>query len=195
MAILHDDPLPYLQGMYHLIPEDRLPFILHRTGRHSHRHRPLPANARAFGRPGTSRAEGAFPQIRLLALCELGTHAICGLTLKPCRRNEQVMAPALLDLLEPGMLLLWDRGFFSYDLVRRVLATGAHLLARVQARLTLTPLRRLADGSYLAKLYPSTKAREQGRDGLLVRVIEYTHDDPNRPGCGERHRLITALLN
>ena len=29
----------------------------------------------------------------------------------------------------------------------------------------------------------------------MVRVIEYTHDDPNRPGAGERHRLITDLLN
>jgi hypothetical protein len=154
-----------------------------------------PANARAFGRPGTARAPGAFPQIRLLALCELGTHAICGLNLKPCYRNEQVMVPALLDLLEPGMLLLWDRGFFSYELIRRVLATGAHLLARVQTRLALTAIRRLADGSYLAKLYPSAAARRQDRQGLPVRVIEYTHDDPNRPGCGERHRLITDLLN
>src|SRR5262249_14544713 len=84
---------------------------------------------------------------------------------------------------------------FSYDLVRRVLATGAHLLARVPTRLTLTPLRQLADGSYLAKLYPSAQARREDRDGLEVRVIEYTHDDARRPGCGERHRLITDLLN
>jgi hypothetical protein len=153
-----------------------------------------PDNARAFGRPGTGRAPGAFPQVRLLALCELGTHAICDLGLKPCRRNEQVMASALLDALEPGMLLLWDRGFFSYDLVRRALAPGAHLLARVPTRLALTPLRRLADGSYLAKLYPSAAARAQDRAGLLVRVIEDTHDDPQRPGDGERHRLITDLL-
>jgi hypothetical protein len=153
-----------------------------------------PAHARAFGRPGTARAPGAFPQIRLLALCELGTHAICGLGLTPCRRNEQVMAPALLDLLEPG-LLLWDRGLFSYDLIRRALASGAHLLARVQARLTLAPLRRLADGSYPAMLYPSAQTRRHGRDGLAVRVIEYTHDDPRRPGCGERHRLPTDMLS
>src|SRR5262249_50801286 len=46
-----------------------------------------------------------------------------------------------------------------------------------------------------ARLYPSAEARRQGKGGLLVRVIEYTHDDPNRPGCGERHRLITDLLN
>jgi hypothetical protein len=38
-----------------------------------------PANDRAFGRPGSARAPAAFPQVRLLALCELGTHAICGL--------------------------------------------------------------------------------------------------------------------
>ena len=31
-----------------------------------------PANARAFGRPGSGRAPGAFPQVRLLALCETG---------------------------------------------------------------------------------------------------------------------------
>jgi len=286
MLLPTDDPLPFLQGLYQLIPEERLAFILHRTGRHSRRRRRLPApsvawlvvamglfadlsipqvwrrlhpsadepepaesaftqarrrlgvaplrqlfercarpmathqtvgafyrgwrlmgldstvldlpdtpaNDRAFGRPGTGRAPGAGPQVRLLALCELGTHAICGLNLKPCRRNEQRMAPALLDLLEPGMLLLWDRGFFSYDLVRRVRATGAHLLARVQTGLTLAPLRRLADNSYLAKLYPSAEARRQDRGGLWVRVIEYTHDDPHRPGCGVRHRLITDLL-
>jgi hypothetical protein len=152
-------------------------------------------NDRAFGRPGTGRAPGAFPQLRLLALCELGTHAICGVVIKPCRRNEQVMVPPLLDRLGPGMLLLWDRGFFGYPLAKRVLATGAHLLARAPAGLALPPLRALPDGSYLAELYPSVAARRRGKGGLLVRVIEYTHDDPNRPGCGERHRLITDLLN
>jgi hypothetical protein len=154
-----------------------------------------PANEHVFGRPGAARAPAAFPQVRLLALCELGTHAVCGLGIKPCRRSEQAMAPALLRQLRPGMLLLWDRGFFSYDLVRQVLATGAHLLARVQTRLILAPRRRLDDGSYLAKLYPSPQARNQGRDGLWVRVIDDTHDDPNRPGCGERHRLLTDLRN
>jgi hypothetical protein len=152
-----------------------------------------PANARAFGRPGTARAAGAFPQLRLLALCELGTRALCGLVIKPGRRGEQVMAPALLGLLGPGMLLLWDRGFFGYPLARRVVRSGAHLLARAPAGLPLPPRRRLADGSYLAELKPP---RGRAVDGpLTVRVIDYTHDDPGRPGRGERHRLITDLLD
>ena len=285
MSLAPHDPLRYLQGLYQLLPQERLASILELTGRQSQRRRRLPAssvawlviamslfaglpipqvfrrlhpstdepepvesaftqarqrlgiaplrqlfeqlarpmathesvgafyrgwrlmgldstvldlpdtpaNARLFGRPGTARAPGAFPPIRLLALCELGTHAICGLNLKPCHRNEQVMVAPLLDLLHPGMLLLWDRGFFSYALIRRVLLRGAHLLARVQVGLMLTPLHRLTDGSYLAKLYPSSEARRHDQDGLLVRVIEYTHDDPHRPGCGQRHRLLTDL--
>src|SRR5215218_8226126 len=36
-----------------------------------------PENDAAFGRPSTGRGTGAFPQIRVLALIETGTHAIC----------------------------------------------------------------------------------------------------------------------
>jgi hypothetical protein len=154
-----------------------------------------PDNARTFGRPMTGRAPGAFPQVRLLALCELGTHAICGLAIKPLRHGEPSMVGSLLDQLGPGMLLIWDRGFFSYQLIRSVCQQGAHLLARVKSNTILKPLRRLSDGSYLAKIYPSAGDRRQDRRGLMVRVIEYTHDDPHRPGAGERHRLITDLLN
>ncbi len=154
-----------------------------------------PDNARTFGRPTTGRAEGAFPQVRLLALCELGTHAVCGLAIKPLCHGEPSMVSQLLDQLGPGTLLIWDRGFFSYDLISAVVRRGAHLLARVKSNTILRPIRRLADGSYLAKIYPSAADRRRDMRGLPVRVIEYTHDDPNRPGAGERHRLITDLTN
>jgi transposase IS4-like protein/DDE family transposase len=150
------------------------------------------ANARAFGRPGTDRADGAFPQLRLLALCELGTRAICGVVIKPGRRSEQVMAGPLIDRLEPGMLLIWDRGFFGFPLAERVIRAGAHLLARVPSGALLAPTRRLDDGSYLSELRPP---RGWPGPALTVRVIEYTHDDPNRPGCGQRNRLLTDLLS
>ena len=44
-----------------------------------------PANEAAFGRPGSSRREGggAFPQLRLVALSESGTHAITAAALGP----------------------------------------------------------------------------------------------------------------
>ena len=150
-----------------------------------------PANARAFGRLRTDRGPGAFPQVRLLALCELGTRAICGLAIKPGRRGEQVMAGSLFDQLGPGMLLIWDYGFFGFPLAGRVIRAGAHLLTRVPSGAALAPTRRLDDGSGPAVLRPS---RGHPGPGLAVRVIEYTHDDLNRPGCGQRNRLLTDLL-
>jgi hypothetical protein len=157
-----------------------------------------PANARAFGYPSGGRGDGAFPQIRKLSLVETGTHAEVAFALKGIREeesSEQAMAPALLRHLRPGMLLLWDRGFFSYRLWAQATATGAQVLARVRADLVLWPVRTLSDGSYLAYLYPNESCRKRDQGGLLVRVIRYTHGDPLRVGCGQDHVLLTTLLD
>src|SRR4051794_17751632 len=129
-----------------------------------------PANSRTFGRPASGRAAGAFPQARLLALCELGTHAVCGLAIKPLRHGEPSMVGQLLDHLGPGMLLIWDRGFFSYELISAVVRRGAHLLARVKSNTVLRPIRRLTDGSYLAKIYPNDADRRREMRGHGQRI-------------------------
>jgi hypothetical protein len=103
------------------------------------------------------------------------------------------MVAGLLRHLRSGMLLLCDRNFFSYALWRQLLGRGVHGLFRVKSHLVLRPTRRLADGSYLAKVYPSAAARERGRDGVEVRVLRYTLDDPQRVGHGEVHTLLTTL--
>ncbi len=154
-----------------------------------------PINARTFGRPKGPRADAAFPQVRLLALCEPGTHAVCGLAIKPIRHGEATMLGQLLNDLGPGMLLIWDRGFFGFELIDSVCRRGAHLLARAKSNAILRPTRHPADGSYLARIYPTQGERRRDTRGRDVRVIEYAHDDPNRPGVGQRHRLITDLRN
>ena len=153
-----------------------------------------PANVRVFGRPG-GPSPGAFPQVRVLSLCEAGTHAMLHWVAKPRRVSEVAMAPALLKRLPAGALLLWDQNFRSYDLVKRVIDRGADLLGRGRADAELTPLRRLSDGSYLAKLYRTAKDRRHGRDGLTVRVIDYALDDRGREQHGKAQRLITTLLD
>ena len=154
-----------------------------------------PDNARVFGRPGGGRAAAAFPQVRLVALCEIGTHVLWKCLAKPIRCAEMAMAAVLLRGLTPDMLLLWDRGFLCYAHVAQVRQGGAHLLARAKSNLVFRDRRRLPDGSYLAQLYASKKDRRRGRGGLTVRVIDYTFDDPGRPGSGQRHRLLTTLLD
>lgn len=154
-----------------------------------------PANAAAFGYPeGGARGRGARPQIRKLSLVEVGTHVEVALTVQGIKHSgEQSLARALFRYLCPEMLLLWDRGFFSYSLWKSVGARGCQVLARVQSRLVLRPITNFADGSYLAKLYPCESERNRDRQGIEVRVIRYRLNDPQRVGHGEEHVLITTL--
>ena len=152
-------------------------------------------NARVFGRPNGGRAPGAQPQARVLALCELGTHVLWRFLVKPLRVAEIAMARVVLRHLQPNMLLLWDRGFLSYDNVRDVRGRKAHLLARIKKNQVKFPLETLADGSWLAKMHPCHQDRVKDRHGILVRVIEYTIDDPARAKKKEKHRLPATLLD
>lgn len=153
-----------------------------------------PENDRAFGRPTTGRGAGAFPQIRVLALLEPGTHIICDAVIRPFRTGEVPPALHLLRAIGPGMLLLWDRGFHSYEMVHRTLRRGAHFLGRTKRNIVLRPTEILADGSFLAQIYPSPEARRRDEHGIELRVIEYALDSPTGPGR-EKYRLITSLLD
>jgi len=154
-----------------------------------------PENQRVFGRPGASRGQSAFPQARVVALCEAGTHVMYKWRIKPFTCAEQPMADTLLKFLTPDMLLMWDCNFLSYDRVKATIATGAQLLIRVSNWPLFRPIRRLYDGSFLAKFYRTPTDRKHDRDGIIVRIIEYTFDDPHRPGQGQKHRLLTTLLD
>jgi hypothetical protein len=156
------------------------------------------ANATAFGYPKGGRGAGAFPQIRKLSLVEAGTHAELAFAVKGLKEKdsaEQAMAPGLFRHLRRDMLLIWDRGFFSYKLWQQVILRGCQLLARVKVSLVLKPTQELADGSYLAKIYPCYSMRNRDEGGIVVRVIRYTLNDAQRSGHGQEHVLLTTLLD
>jgi Insertion element 4 transposase N-terminal/Transposase DDE domain len=156
------------------------------------------ANAAAFGRTDGHRGPSARPQIRKLSLVEVGTHAEVALVVKGVKgpdSGEKSMAAGLLRHLRRDQLLVWDRGFFSYTLWKSVIGYAGAVLARVSSRLVLRPLCSLADGSYLAKIYPNSWERTRDRQGIVVRVIRYTINDPQRVGHGQTHTLITTLLD
>jgi hypothetical protein len=152
------------------------------------------ANAAVFARPSAGpRGVGAFPQIRKLSLVELGTHVEIAFVVRSIAHGEQSMVGGLLRHLTAEMLLLEDRGFFSYLHWDEASSRGAKSLARVKSGLILKPIRHLADGSYLAKIYRTPEDRRKDRGGIVVRVIRYTLDDPQRVGHSEVHTLITNL--
>ena len=153
------------------------------------------ANVAAFHRATGSRGEGAFPQVRKLSLVEIGTHVEFAFAAGGWQDSEQALAELLFDQVPADALLLEDRGFFSYTAWKKLSAQGVHLLVRIKSNMVFKPIRRLSDGSYLAKIYPSPWDRQKQRKGIVVRIIEYTLNDPQRVGHGEVHRLMTSLLD
>lgn len=150
-------------------------------------------NAGAFGRPGASRGNSAYPQIRFVSLVENGTHVLFGSRMDGYETGEVTLAKQVIGSLGEGMLCLADRNFFGFDLWEQGCSTGADLLWRVKKNIRLAPEERFADGSYLAKIYPSEKDRRNSTTAVTVRVIDYrlmgvTDAEPV-------YRLVTTILD
>ncbi len=154
-----------------------------------------PANEARFGRSSNGYGDGAFPQVRKVSLVELGTHVELAMVMGGYRDREQNLVKGLWDHIPPDSLLLEDRGFFSYEHWKELNARGHKLLIRLKKDLILRPIKSLPDGSFLAKIYPSSYHRDKDREGIVIRVIQYTLDDPQRTGHGETHRLGTNLFD
>jgi hypothetical protein len=150
-------------------------------------------NEAAFGRPKASRGQSAFPQIRLVSLVENGTHVLFGSRMAGCRTGELTLTKEVIGFLDKEMLCLGDRNFFSYSLWKQAQSTEAQLLWRVKKNLILPCLKQFRDGSYLSKIYASAKDRRHDRNGIDVRVVEYTID--GIPDAEPVYRLITTILN
>lgn len=150
-------------------------------------------NERAYGRPGASRGASAFPKIRFVSLLENGTHVLWAARMGAFATDELTLARDVVAALGKGMLCLADRFFPSYDLWRRAAQTGAELLWRVRRNACLDVERRLADGSYLSRIYASTSDRRHRCNGIVVRVIDYRLDKV--PGSEPLYRLITTILD
>jgi len=152
-----------------------------------------PANDAFFGRPGVNKGErSAFPQARVVALAECGTHAMFEAVIGPYTSSEAALSVELLGRLAPGMLCLADRGFYSFKAWENARGTGADLLWRVKDNLILDAVEDLPDGSWLADVFDSTTDRRRQRPSR-VRVIEYTVEDGREP-TGP-FRLVTTILD
>jgi len=150
-------------------------------------------NQRTFGRPAASRGQSAYPQVRFVSLVEGGTHVLFGSRVAGVATGEITLARQVISGLQKGLLCLADRNFYGFKLWNQAAATGADLLWRVKTNLRLPCQQRLADGSYLSRVYGSAKDSRRQQNGVVVRVIEYQLE-----GVAEAeplYRLITTILD
>ena len=165
-----------------------------------------PANVAGFGRPG-GVTRRPFPQVQVLGLGECGTHAVVAAQIGTLSVGERELAAGLLDSMEPGMLVIADRGFFGFEFWRDCLLTGADLLFRVASGLKLPVVTALPDGSYLSevathkirssgfKIPLAVAADPRNATHIPVGVIEYTVTTAGGRGKPETFRLVTTILD
>lgn len=172
-------------------------------------------NDAVFDRYAGSNGRAGTPQVRLSLLIECATHAILAACFDGTQTSEHVMAEAIIPELQPSMLLLADRNYYSFNRWYDAATTGAQLLWRMKlsegkGALRLPVHTRLPDGSYLSALHepnPARKARslrtgvgtslQRRRRGLIVRVIDYTLTVTTSDGTSrtEQYRLLTTILD
>jgi hypothetical protein len=148
--------------------------------------------------------------VRLVAVVACGTRALLGAALGPVRgpgSGEGILARDLLGRLRKGMLLLADRGFYSYSLWTAAAGAGADLLWRARSDLLLPPVLVLPDGSWLSRVRAPQREKKSGKNGprrrgappppVTVRVIEFNLTVAGDDGSArtETYRLITTLLD
>lgn len=164
-------------------------------------------NRSFFGKTSNqNQADAGYPKLRAVSLVECGTHVLHATELgwfkkrsadvkkssEPCdseeaggddRHSEKYLAGLLLPKFDKSMLVLADRGFFSFTLWCSAAKTGAALCWRIKDDVGVTIKNKLPDGSKLGVLV-------RGAKQVQVRLIEYTVD-----GSDEVIRLITNILD
>jgi hypothetical protein len=151
------------------------------------------ANEDAFTRPGASRGSSAYPQIRFVSLVENGTHVLFGSQMDSYRTGEITLAKAVLPRMRSGMLCLADRNFFGFELWQLAQATGADLLWRMKKNMRMACEKRLTDGSYLSRVYPSERDWRHKTNGIVLRVVDYRLEGIE--GSEPIYRLATTVLD
>lgn len=164
-------------------------------------------NREVFHKPegGTRRP---FPQTRTVGLAEIGTHAVVAVQIGTIRTGERELAAALTGSLTPDMLVVADRGFYSFDLWRGYRETGAQVLWRAWSGVRLPVLEVLPDGSYLSEITNQARVSKTRIDldkigdlslatHIKIRVVEYQIDGHTDQAdeTSETFRLMTSITD
>src|ERR671918_431083 len=93
-----------------------------------------PALQKAFGQPTEQRPGCGFPVARLLGLFHAGTGVLLKLVVAPLLTHDLAHVQAVHPSLQPGDVLVADRGLCSYAHLALLGQAGVHAVLRVWAR-------------------------------------------------------------
>lgn len=162
-----------------------------------------PANQKAFPQQSVQKPGCGFPILRLVALLSLATGMLTAWATGPWSAHEVGLLQTLWDCLNPGDVLLADRGFCNWGLLAQCRQRNLHAVFRVKGvrRADFRQGKRLSRHERLVqwrKPNPAAKtvaAQEWARlpEVLTLRLVRCQLDIP-----GFRTRqviLVTTLLD
>src|SRR5450755_4238994 len=152
-----------------------------------------PANREYFGSSGTADNSSPYPQVRAVLIIAVADRATLGMEFGPSCDGEQTLTRRLVKsrpaLFGEGRLILADRNFPGFALIKAMREQGAHLLMRMKSDVALPLVKALPDGSYASFL-------SDGACCIPVRVVEYDVLVPGRDGAeDELYALATTLTD
>jgi len=142
-----------------------------------------PANQNYFGQPAGQKAGCGFPVMRLTTMFSLSGGALIGRALGPFKTGERTLWRELWDKLEPGDIMLADRGFCGYADFGLLLGRGVDSVMRLHGRRStgVREIQKLGKGDHLVewikcKPHPDWISKEdwqQMPETLIVRHITF----------------------
>lgn len=160
-----------------------------------------PDNEEAFGRPGASRGEAAYPQVRLVALMALRSHVVRAAEFGPYLgkgAGEQTLAEALRPSIPENSVTVFDKGFMNYGALWKLhhdadgAPTTRHFLIRAKKNLKFKTSVDYGPGDALVEVSMSPQSRRQDPtlpEKMRLRVVCY-----QVKGWPKR-RLFTSLID
>ena len=149
------------------------------------------ANRKYFGSSGTADNSSPYPQVRAVILTAARTKGTLGPEFGPSCDGEQTLTRRLVKarpgLFGAGRLILMDRNFPGFALIKAIREQGAHLLMRIKSDIVLPLVKALPDRSYASFL-------SDGACCIPVRVVEYDVTVPGRDGAGDELYALACTL-
>jgi len=136
-----------------------------------------------FGSGNTStERQTPFPMLRLVALMNVRSHLILDAQVSPYRRSEMRLADEFMQQIPNQSVTLFDKGFWSADLLLRLGAAGEsrHWLIPARQGLVSEEVARYGKGDRLLRMKVSAQARKRNPDlptHWEVREVSYAVKD------------------
>lgn len=152
------------------------------------------ANRDYFGAPASTRGRTGYPQLRLVALIDVGTELVVARRTGPFRQGEMTLAKQLLAHVPPGACVIMDRLYNSFEFLWKLhTARGAHFIVRLKCDTRTKRIRRLGKNDHLVEL---ARPRAFEREGSALPATWILREITYRPeGSTEDIRLLTSWLD